>query len=424
MALAPNMPTRAISSPPGGLARTARSRLTVTSFSYAVLLICICLQRFAIPVLGGLKLNLATPLVLGLAVWGLANRMLALDRRRTAFFFGICAMAAISLAAQVSVPVAIAPRVSMPSFAYWLLITGFAVLRFREPMDEEAFFRIASFCLTALAIAGIVEFVLQFVGLRLFQFSGLVPDKFLIEDLYAVVIPFGDSAMLRSNGFFLVEPSVFSQFMAIGIVVETLYTRHSRHLLRLGLCFAGLLVSLSGTGWMVLGSFVIVLAFTSGSRGLLSAAILIIGIALALGIGLLVVPDVTNGILDRTSEFTLPGTSGNERFVTPFMALNAVLDAAPWTFFTGIGPGASEQILVPFFYRLNTPVKILLEYGIGGLFFYLALLISGSRPRRQWLLLTPLLTLLLIAGGYHQFSPALFFVLLLGTVATLRPSPA
>lgn len=424
MAFAPNAPAHAASSSSAAVTSPARSRLTPTSFSYAVLVICICLQRFAIPVLGGLKVSLATPLVLGLAVWGLANRILALDRRRTGFFFGICAMAAISLAAQVSVPVAIAPRTSLPSFAYWLLITGFATLRFREEMDEEAFFRVVSVCLTGLAIAGILQFVLQFVGLRMFEFAGLVPDNLLIEDQFAVVIPFGDSAFNRSNGFFLVEPSVFSQFMAIGIVVETLYTRHSRHLLRLALCFGGLLVSLSGTGWMVLGSFVIVLAFTSGSRGLLSAAILVVVIAFAMGIALLVVPDVANGILDRTSEFTLPGTSGNERFVTPFMALNAVLDAAPWTFFTGIGPGASEQILVPFFYRLNTPVKILMEYGIGGLFFYLSLLISGTRPRRQWLLLTPLLTLLLIAGGYHQFSPALFLVLLLGTVATLRASPA
>lgn len=424
MAFAPNAPAHAISSSSGAGTNPARSRLTPTGFSYAVLFMCICLQRFAIPVFGGLKVSLATPLVLGLAVWGLSSRILALDRRRTGFFFGICAMAAISLAAQVSVPVAIAPRTSLPSFAYWLLITSFATLRFREEMDEEAFFRVVSVCLTGLAIAGILQFVLQFVGLRMFEFAGLVPSNLLIEDQFAVVIPFGDTAFDRSNGFFLVEPSVFSQFMAIGIVVETLYTRHSRHLLRLALCFGGLLVSLSGTGWMVLGSFVFVLAFTSGSRGLLSAAILVLGIAFAMAIALLVVPDVANGILDRTSEFTLPGTSGNERFVTPFMALSAVLDAAPWTFFTGIGPGASEQILVPFFYRLNTPVKILMEYGIGGLFFYLSLLISGTRPRRQWLLLTPLLTLLLIAGGYHQFSPALFLVLLLGTVATLRASPA
>jgi hypothetical protein len=121
-------------------------------------------------------------------------------------------------------------------------------------------------------------------------------------------------------------------------------------------------------------------------------------------------------------EFSMPGTSGNERFVTPFMALSAVLADAPWTFLTGIGPGASEELTLPFFYRLNTPIKVLMEYGAGGLFFYLALLVSGTRPRRQWLLLAPMLTLLLLTGGYHQFSPVLFPVLLLGTVATLRAS--
>ena len=91
---------------------------------------------------------------------------------------------------------------------------------------------------------------------------------------------------------------------------------------------------------------------------------------------------------------------------------------------TGAGPGGSEQLMVPYFYALNTPVKVLMEYGIFGLLFYLGLLTWGTRTKRQAMLLVPLMVLLLLTGGYHQFSPILFTVLLMGTVAFVRQDEA
>lgn len=395
-------------------------KLSASAFTWATLFCCLVLQRFALPAGGALKISLATPLVLGLAAWGLASGTLVIERRRMALYFGLFSVAMFSVATQYELPLAIAPRMSLTSLAYWLAITAFAVLRFRRPMSEAAFFRIVSLSLAAIAVAGLVQFALQFVGVKFFAFQGIVPDNFLIEEQYAVTIPF-EFGLNRANGMFLVEPSVFSQFMAIGVVVEALYFRR---LSFFALFFAALLSSVSGTGWMVVGSYILVLAVSSGVRGLLGAALMTAGCAVAfIALGV-VSPDTADLMTNRMSEFTLPGTSGHERFITPVWVLQSLIDAAPYSIVTGIGPGASEQIIVPYFYHLNTPVKVLMEYGVFGLGFYVCLLTWGTRTKRQTTLLVPLIVLLMFTGGYHQFSPILFACLLIGTVAFVQGDEA
>ncbi len=389
-----------------------RGRLGVNAFTWGTLFCCLVLQRFAIPA-SGLKISLATPLVLCLAAWGVASGTLVIERRRMALYCGLCAVALFSVATKIQLPLAIAPRMSLTSLTYWLAITAFAVLRFRHSVSEAAFFRIVSLALAVIAVAGLVQFVVQFAGLSSFAFTGIVPDDLLIEEQYAVAIPI-DRGLFRSNGFFLVEPSVFSQFMAVGVIVEALYFRRTAFL---ALFFVALLSSVSGTGWMVLGSYIAVLAISAGRRGLLGAILLAAGCALAFTALSVVLPEVADMMSGRIYEFTLPGTSGHERFVTPFLALQDLLDAAPWASVTGVGPGGSEQLIIPYVYHLNTPIKVLMEYGVFGLMFYIALLTWGTRTKRQATLLAPLMVLLLLTGGYHQFSPILFAVLLIGTVA-------
>lgn len=397
-------------------ARAHPGWLTAERFISITFAVCLLMQRFALP-FGTLEVSIATPLILLLGCWGLFNGVLTVDRHRVAFFLALCGCGVMATAVHATYPLAIAPRTSLNSLIYWLAMTGFAVLRLSAPIEERRFFRLFCMWLDIVAAAGIAQFVAQFVGLRLFSFTGLVPSQLLIEREYAVVNALQGTDLLRSNGFFLVEASVFSQFMAVGIIVEWLLFRRP---LRLALYFAGLLVSVSGTGWLILCVFLIQLAFTSGARGTLRALMLAGGCVLALAVASIVMPDITGVLTQRTGEFTVQGSSGNQRFVTPFLVLAQVLDVAPWVAVTGIGPGASSQLIVPFFYQLNTPVKIMLEYGVPGLFFYLFLLLDAARSRTQWALLGPLLVLLMFTGGYQEFSPILFPVLLLGTVASLR----
>ncbi len=392
--------------------------LTAERFVGITFGVCLFLQRFALPY-GSLEVSIATPLVLLLSGWGLMVGVLIIDRRRAAFFLGLVACGLIATAVHATLPLAIAPRTSLNSLIYWLAITAFAVLQLRAPMEERRFFSLLTVRLELVAVAGIAEFVAQLIGLRLFSFSGLVPADFLIEREYDVVAPVAGTSLLRSNGFFLVEPSVFSQFMAVGVIVEWLLFRRPA---RLALYLAALLVSVSGTGWLVLSVFVVELAFVTGALGALRALVLAGACILVLTLASLVIPDITSALTGRTGEFAVQGSSGYERFVTPFLVLTQVLSAAPWSILTGIGPGASEQLLVPYFYQLNTPVKVMLEYGVPGLLFYLLLLLDAVRTPTQWLLIGPLLVLLMFTGGYQEFSPVLFPALLIGTVALLRPN--
>ncbi len=413
----PRVPLAGRATRPVGARSTRRARgLTPERFVGAILAVCLLLQRFAVP-FGSLELSVAAPLGLLLAVWGLAAGILTLDRRRAACFLGLCAMALVATAMHVNVPVAIAPRISLNSLAYWLVITAFAILRLREPMPEAQFFRLVSTWLTVVAAAGVLAFIGQFVGLTLFSFSHLVPARLLIEDQYAVVIPLKGSGILRANGFFLVEPSVFSQFMAVGIIIEWLTFRRPPRML---LYVAALLMAVSGTGWLVLTAFLLSFLPTLSLRRLLQVFGLLLVCAAAIVAASFILPTITADLFDRTGELSQPGSSGYARFVTPFMALGHVLHDAPWTLVTGLGPGASQDLLLPFKYTLNTPVKIVMEYGVFGLSMYLGVILMARRSARQRALLVPLMVLLMFTGGYQEFPPILLPVLLIATVAVLR----
>ncbi len=59
-----------------------------------------------------------------------------------------------------------------------------------------------------------------------------------------------------------------------------------------------------------------------------------------------------------------------------------------------------------------------------GLAAYMALFLAADRTPRQSALLAPALMLFLFTGTYAQFPPILFPILLITSVARLRPMPA
>src|SRR5262249_27317495 len=159
-------------------------------------------------------------LVLGAAAFDLMARRLVFSRQRAIVF---CALAMASL-----IPIALsaafdfAPRGgSFPSLAYSLAVTGFATLSFRTAMPEDRFYAFFTNCLVIVAVAGIAQFAAQFLNVFMFQFSGIVPEAFLLEPGFSTfqTLQYG-SNIYRSNGFFLLEPSFLGQFMAIAIMIE------------------------------------------------------------------------------------------------------------------------------------------------------------------------------------------------------------
>ena len=406
-----------MSLPRGAMAQAGPQAGAAAALAWTVMLACLVLQRLAIPV-GELKVSLAVPVVGAAALAGLAAGVLVLDRLRVVLLLGLAAIGCLSMALAIHLPLAFAPRQSMASLAQFLLLTGFAVLVVARPVPARAAMGAVADAIALVALAGVAQFLLQFAGLGLFSFQGLVPEAFLNEESWAVVLPIEGSMLNRSNGFFLVEPSVFSQVLAIALMIETLWFRRPARFALLGAAFV---VGGSGTGLLVLGCFGLTLAALNRGPGLLLAAGLAIGAALAAGAAALLLPDVFAVFAGRADEVAREGSSGHERFVTPFWILAEAFDATPRTLLAGLGPGSAEHLAVPWRYWTNTPAKVLIDYGAAGFACYLGLLVAGPQDRPRLLMLPALLVLLLLTGGYHQFAPMLFIVLLLTTLLRLAP---
>jgi hypothetical protein len=309
-------------------------------FTTVVMALSLFLQRFGLP-FGGASVSLVGPL--GLAAFGyfLMRGTLVLDRRRVILYLALLALALLGLAWRATGLGWTGAEASTNSLLQFLLLSSVAVTCFARKVDEQAFFRTVNRLLLIVAIAGLLQFAAQFVGLRLFAFTGLLPDSMLFEQGYHLAIPVGVGELLKSNGFFLVEPSVFSQLMALALIMELLALRRPLHLAAFA---AGLLLAFSGTGWIVIAAFVATAPLRIGRRGLVMAVGVVILLAALAALAAVLAPDAMAAFQQRIGEISTPGTSGHMRFVTPFWLLGDVLAGTPSAGLIGIGAGVSERL--------------------------------------------------------------------------------
>ena len=400
--------------------RAVAMRRDILLFTAIVVAASFFLQRFGFPATGK-AINIVGPIGLGGALLGLARGWLTFSLARLPMFLVLCLLTLAGLAYHQIEPGRYAVAPSLPSTLQFLGLSSFATLSFAQPVPERMFFRLVNWVAVLLAVAGILQFLAQFVGLRLFSFRGFVPDALLFEDGYNLQIPLGFGDLFKSNGFFMLEPSVFSQFMAIALIAEILVLQR---LWFLALFTAAIGVSMAGTGWIVIASFVASVAFSMGRRGILVSVATLAVLATVVVAAALLAPDAAAAFTDRMDEVVRPGTSGHLRFVTPFWLLSDAYGQDPAAALLGLGGGVSERLMLPYEYDVNTPVKIAVEYGLPALAAYVLLLATGSKTATQRALIFPCLVLLMFTGGYQQFAPALFPILLIMSVARLLPEGA
>lgn len=345
---------------------------------------------------------------------------LAFDRVRLSAYLVLLTLVLVGSAASFMLTLPFNVPLSLASLVQFMGLTAFGTLSFTRTVDEAQFFRVVNACFAVVAVAGIVQFAVQFAGLSVFAFGDYLPAAITNEGAYNNRIPIGSTPYFKSNGFFLAEPSIMSQFMAFALIIEVLVLRRP---LWIGLFVVGLVVSLSGTGWLVLGTFLLVAAIGMGRRGVVLAGAVGVVLALAMGLLALAFPDAFEAFVTRTEEFGVIGSSGHLRFVTPFWAAADISAKAPWAWLVGIGAGVSERLWFPYGYSTNTPIKLALEFGVPALLAYVAVLACGRRSGHQALLVLPGLVLLLFAGSNQQFAPVLFPVMWVMSVAALSDRP-
>jgi hypothetical protein len=387
-------------------------------FASSIVFAAVFLQRLSLPI--GTGVDLVGPVGLALIGLGFFRGVFAINRSRLLIFVVLTVLLLLDVAAHVAnISGGTQYFNNLSSLSLFLVLTSVAVVSFAEPVDERRFWRAINLPMMIIAVAGILQFFAQFIGISIFSWKGLVPASFLFESGYNLEIFIGVGSLLKSNGFFLLEPSVLAQMMAMALIIEVLVNRRP---LPIALFVTGLLLSFSGTGWIVIAGFVLGAVVSLGWRGLV-LALLLSGVVGAAGVAsLFLAPDFAYALLDRVGEFTQPSTSGHLRFITPYWFASDVLANKPWVWWVGLGASISERLTMPYDYNVNTPVKVMLDFGLPALILYLALFVINRRTAAQRALLAPSLVLFLFTGGYEDFPPILFIILLVNVVAWLRPA--
>ena len=251
--------------------------------------------------------------------------------------------------------------------------------------------------MAVLAWAGLAQMAVQFVTGPdwAFPLDQVLPDQFFISNFNLRIPITGGTSYLKSNGLVFLEPSGFSQFLALSIVIELLYFKR---LGRLGILGAAYATSFSGSGMVLLGAMALPLILQRRRYWLL----LLIGLFMAC---LLLLRDVPpfSFFLERQSEFNNPRSSGFMRFVGPYLFIVDILSTNPGQLLFGYGPGSVGEVKAQADYEVldSSWFKLLVEYGLIGtisfLQFYIYVLFARSTNR---LLSFACLIQFLFLGGF------------------------
>lgn len=245
---------------------------------------------------------------------------------------------------------------------------------------DTSFFYLYFKMVFILGLAGIIQFFAQFfTGAQwVFDYRPTLPEPIRNLNVMNTVIPFG--GIYKSNGFFLLEPSFFSQWMALGIYFFGFF---NTSFVGFFVFLAGLMISLSGTG-LILFFFICLLSFRFPDQK--RRLVLLLSFLLFALIGLLL-PE--NFLRARVGEFQAGAgvrtTSAAARFITPFLTLEEGFKNNPHRIFLGNGPGTITKVVRDF--EAHDPVwaKLFFEYGlVGGLSLILFLVFSIHKPKQSF----------------------------------------
>jgi hypothetical protein len=383
---------------------TRKSRI----FVHGALIACLILQRFgAMP--GGSALFISLPLFAGLLGWGLVSGIATLRSRGIVLYLVFASVALVSTLIAVTVPDARFDT-SLTSLLAILLTYGFTMIGPNARFDRATVFRLFLAYARFIAAAGIVQWIVQFAGIKIFSFMRTVPalTPILVEQQFNFnpILHYG-STILRSNGFFLLEPSMFSQTLVIAMVIDYFILGRVKYL---PLYLVAYLLSFSGTGALTLALAIPFYACLSARNFGRVAGFVIAGVV-ALVLGSFAFPEQIGSLLSRTNELNYSGSSGYARFIGPFLPIADFSREA--RFLIGWGPGATERYTYYVEGTGNSIAKLITDYGVVGFAAFLAMYV-GTLWRRETAILSVLaLTTFIVGGGYLLFTPMLVLLFLL-----------
>ena len=323
----------------------------------------VCLQRFALEI-AGYPIQCSFIISALAVLWLVTRRAAYIDSARLALYLLVVTILS-------GTTILNAGQSSITSLGLLLVIYSSYVVVM--PVSAGSYLRILNVyqrTMLLVALAGLLQFSLQFVWPfpGLFSFEGLVPQHMLMPGFNTVIPLAYGSTMFKSNGFVLLEPSTFSQLLALAALIELLFFPPRVRLLAY---LAGMVVSYSGTGvllLMLLGP----LAFLLKRRiGFLLAFLGIGSIALAMGELLSI-----SIFVSRADEFSSTSSSGYARFIGPFHLVGQYIFDDFWAFLLGKGAGTIESYIALADRPSHDPswAKLIFEYGLSGAIAFIVFL--------------------------------------------------
>jgi hypothetical protein len=377
---------------------------------FAPLLATTLFSKLSLPPLGERGLGIGFPLVfLALAV-GIARERIGFDAGRVCF----CALMVFFLGILQFFQ---ETSFSMLSFVYLVVVGLCYTLRMSHQPDPAAVAERLVNVVLFFALCGIAQFALQYVVPTQFAFpiETLVPRQFVIQG-FNYLNPLYDG-IYKANGIFLLEPSFFSQLLAIGIIAEVV-TR--QRVWCLALLALATILSYSGTGLIVLGIGLPVAIAAKKRTDLIALLVAVIVLCL-----IFAAPLRLDLIVDRVGEFSSPGSSASARFVGWFYLFRDTLFDDVNRALIGYGAGNFKDVAVRGAYPVAEMMhaKIFIEYGLPGGILYLGFLFFCIFSSSAHVALKfAVIALHFMAGAYSESITgiALTFLLLMPAGATLR----
>lgn len=264
-----------------------------------------------------------------------------------------------------------------------------------------------------LGAIGIVQFYAQFVFTApwLFDYRPFIPEAIRGSGFYNTTNPLGPQAgaSIKANGFFIREASMFSFFMAFGMIAEWSLARRKWVI---GVMAFALVLSYSGSGLLALG---VAMLFPLGSKTLLRlVAAGVVGATFFLLFGDALNLDYT---LNRIDEFQVRDAANSSaycRFIAPAKVVVEHIDSAPWTAYLGHGPGTMQKM----YDTCETAFgKVVIEYGLLGAVAFAALVLAAiNRPAAPIRLRVALLVNWMLLGGQLVSPDCLLTIFLFAAV--------
>ena len=399
------------SSAQAGAAVVARSAPGALKFAVlaAPLIGATFISKFGFPPLAALGIGVSIFFVIGAIGLGAAFGCVTIEPRRLALFSGMLGILGMI---QLFQPNSFSPT------SLLLLIAVHLPYVFSVPGGDDKD-RIIKFFLgivTVFACLGIAQFALQyFVSPRfLYPIENFTPDSFIVKQFNQQAEMGYATREYRANGVFMLEPSFFSQVLAVAIVAELCtYGR----MFRLAVFGLALIVSYSGTGLLVLAVCLPLCLVAQRRWGLLVLGLLLLAVVIAVQLGF-----HSSRLLARVGELDSDQSSGYMRFVGGFGIFDKFLFQDPWHALFGYGAGSyiSYTSRVHYYAAAEMALfKMVFEFGLVGAAAYFGFLFSclyySSAPR----LLTLAVALTYFLNGiYVPFAHGLALSLLLWNSAS------